>query len=318
VKSVVARSRGESGQVLVFVAFILVALVGMAALVVDVGSWFHAQRKLQTAADAAALAGAQHLPTQQSTALTVALDYAQRNDSGIPDPTVTFPNAATIDVVAKANTPGIFAPVLNSAFDIVNVRAEAQAQVSAPTSLKNVAPIAVKNTAACIVLNPSCFGQTTTVKFDDSAISSSTVGLLDLRCQSSSSSVSCGGGPGGSTLADWIRCAPCWPGTLPTNAWYDDKTGETTGPIKSALNDAAAAGTVLLIPVFDVADASAGSFHVIGWAAFVIDPGGVNWGPHVKTLTGHFVTFIATDVAGGNPSLDPANDFGVHVITLTK
>ena len=86
-----ARLGDESGQVFVFVAFILIVLVGMAALVIDVGSWFHAQRKLQTAADAAALAGAQHLPTQQSTALTVALDYAQRNYSGIPAPTVTFP-----------------------------------------------------------------------------------------------------------------------------------------------------------------------------------------------------------------------------------
>ena len=95
----------------------------MAALVIDVGSWFHAQRKLQTAADAAALAGAQHLPTQQSTALTVALDYAQRNDSGIPAPTVTFPNTATIHVAAKADTPGIFAPVLNSAFGVVTVHA---------------------------------------------------------------------------------------------------------------------------------------------------------------------------------------------------
>jgi Flp pilus assembly protein TadG len=317
-RAVSSRLGCESGQVFVFVAFMLVALVGMTSLVIDVGAWFHAQRKLQTAADAAALAGAQHLPTQQSTALSVALDYAQRNDSGIPAPTVTFPNAATINVSARANTPGIFAPVLNSALGVVSVHAQAAAQVSAPSSLKNVAPVAVKNTAACIVLNPSCFGQTTTLKFDDSAISSSTVGLVDLRCQAPSSSVSCGGGPGGSTLADWIRCAPCWPGTLPSNTWYDDKTGETTGPIKSALTDAAAARTVLFFPVFDVANAAAGSFHVIGWAAFVIDVGGVDWGPHVKTLKGHFVTFIATDVAGGNPNGDPANDFGVHVITLSK
>ena len=316
--SLLTRSRGESGQVLVFVAFVLIALVGMSALVIDVGSWFHAQRRLQTAADAAALAGAQELPLDPTNARTVALQYTQNNYAGVPAPVVTFPNAGAIDVAAKADTPGIFAPVLNSAFGIVTVHAEARAQVSAPASLKNVAPVVVKNTAACIVLNPSCFGQTTTLKFDDSAISSSTVGLIDLRCQSSSSSVSCGGGPGGSTLADWIRCAPCWAGTLPSNVWYDDKTGETIGPIKSALNDAAAARTVLFFPVFDVANVSAGSFHVIGWAAFVIDPSGVDWGSHVKKLTGHFVTFIATDVAGGNPNPDPANDFGVHVITLSK
>ena len=101
-------------------------------------------------------------------------------------------------------------------------------------------------------------------------------------------------------------------------AWYDDKTGETIGPIKSALNDAAAAPAVLFFPGLRRRERCGGSFHVIGWAAFVIDVGGVDWGPHVKQLTGHFVTFIATDLAGGNPNGDPANDFGVHVITLTK
>ncbi len=35
-------------------------------------------------------------------------------------------------------------------------------------------------------------------------------------------------------------------------------------------------------------------------------------------LTGHFVTFIATDLAAGNTIPDPDHDFGVHVITLTK
>ena len=62
---------------------------------------------------------------------------------------------------------------------------------------------------------------------------------------------------------------------------------------------------VLLFPVFDVANAAAGSFHVIGWAAFVIDVVGVDWGSHIKPLTGHFMTFIATDLAAGNPIGDP-------------
>jgi valyl-tRNA synthetase len=32
----------------------------------------------------------------------------------------------------------------------------------------------------------------------------------------------------------------------------------------------------------------------------------------------HFVTFLATDLAAGNPITDPSLDFGVHVITLTQ
>ena len=120
------------------------ALVGMAALVVDGGSWYQADRHLQTAADAAALAGAQHLPTQQSQARTVALDYAQRNFAGIPAPTVAFPDAGTIDVAATAKAPGIFARIYGSAFNEVTVSAQAQARVFAPSKLKDVAPIAVQ------------------------------------------------------------------------------------------------------------------------------------------------------------------------------
>ena len=73
---------------------------------------------------------------------------------------------------------------------------------------------------------------------------------------------------------------------------------------------------MLLFPVFDTANASTG-YHVIGWAAFVIDDV-VKWTGKNHELRGHFVTFIATDLAAGNPITDPSNDFGVHVITLTK
>ena len=54
--------RDESGQSIPMVVVFLVVLIGMLALVVDVGSWFRAQRQLQTTADAAALAGAYGLP----------------------------------------------------------------------------------------------------------------------------------------------------------------------------------------------------------------------------------------------------------------
>ena len=37
-----------------------------------------------------------------------------------------------------------------------------------------------------------------------------------------------------------------------------------------------------------------------------------------RELTGHFVTFIATDLAAGKTVADPTTDFGVHVITLTQ
>jgi len=346
--SLLARSRDESGQVIVFVAGILVLLVGMTALVVDVGSWYHDQRKLQTAADAAALAGAQHLPTQTVTARDKALEYAQLNYAGIAAPTVTFPDAATIDVDARANTPGIFAPVLNAAFGVVTVRAQAQAKVAAPSQLKDVAPIAVQRDNACIVTNPGCFNKTVTMDFgadDETDPTKSKFGLLDLDRD---------GNAGAGDMKKWLENG--YDGYLPIDTYYPPANGEKTG-IKKELEAAAKAQRTLLFPVYDTAET--GQYHIIGWAAFVIDEV-VAWAPDKddnnsdngnpkgnagnqagingngngngngnengngngnskgNVLKGHFVTFIATDLAAGNTLPDPDDDFGVHVVTLTR
>jgi Flp pilus assembly protein TadG len=297
--------------------FVLAVLVVPAAIVVDYGSWFRTHRQVQTAADAAALAGAQDLPTD-ATASATAVNYAQQNFSGIAAPTVTFPQESPcaphscIDVVAERPVSGVFMTMLKA-----TARAHARAQVSVPLFMKNVAPIAVKSTSACLMTAPSCYGRTVTVSFTESQLTTSAIGLVDLRCQSSTSSVNCGRGPGADTLRDWIECNPCYPGSLPANQWYSVKTGQNTGPIEQGLNEAANAHRTLLFPVFDVADATIPSFHVIAWAAFVIDPGGVTWSPANKQITGHFTTLIATDLAAGDP-ISGASDFGVHVITLTQ
>jgi hypothetical protein len=319
VSALLTRMRRDSGQAMVFLVFALVGLVGMTSLVIDGGSWFRTQRQVQTTADAAALAGAQDLPVD-ATAQATALNYAQQNFSGIAAPTVTFPTDegcvphSCIEVLAQRPVSGIFLPALNA-----TARARARAQVSVPSMMKNVAPIAVKNTAACAVTNPDCYGQTVTVNFNESTVNTSTIGLINLSCNSDSMYTCDGGQIGGNDLKDQIECTPCYPGTLPANKWYGVKTGETVGPVRQGLNDAAAARTVLQFPVFDevAPDVNHPAFHVIGWAAFVIDVGGVTWGSQNRQLTGHFVTFIATDLAAGNP-ISGATDFGVHVITLTK
>jgi Flp pilus assembly protein TadG len=320
-RALAIRSRAESGQAIVFTVFALFTLIGMAAVVIDGGRWMQTQRHLQTAADAAALAGAQELPNQTSAGST-ANTFAQQNYSGAGT-TNTFPSGspcapnACIDVAAVTTAPGFLAKIYGSVFSTVTVRAHARAMVSVPLFMKNVAPIAVKTTAACPVSDPTCFGRTVTVSFTESQLTSSAIGLIDLRCQSATSNVSCGSGPGADTLRDWIECAPCYPNALPANKWYSVKTGQNTGPISQGLNDAANARRTLLFPVFDVADATVPSFHVVAWAAFLIDVGGVTWSPSNKQITGHFTTLIATDLAAGDP-IAGATDYGVHTITLTQ
>jgi len=67
-------TKKESGQILVFVAILLAAVIGLSAFVIDLGYAYYAQRTLQASADAAALAGAQQLP-DQNAAVTTAKQY---------------------------------------------------------------------------------------------------------------------------------------------------------------------------------------------------------------------------------------------------
>jgi Flp pilus assembly protein TadG len=301
VSALSTRLRSDSGQAMLFVVVALLGLVGLVSLVVDGGSWFRTQRQVQTAADAAALAGAQNLPIDQTGARSTAISYAQQNFSGIAAPTITFPSAAEIDVVAAKPVNGIILPALNA-----TARAHARAQVSAPSSLKNVAPIAVYKDYACIVTNPTCFGQTVVLGFDDDNPfdpTKSKFGLLDLDRD---------GSAGSGDMKNWLDNG--YPDFLPVNTIYPPANGEKNG-IKSQLQSAADAHRVLLFPVYDTATVT--GYHVIGWAAFVIDDIG-KWAGKEHILTGHFVTFLATDLAAGDPITDPSLDFGVHVITLTQ
>jgi Flp pilus assembly protein TadG len=302
--------RGEEGQAIVFVVVGLMAMVAMAALVIDGGSWRRTQRQVQSAVDAAALAGAQDIPTE-SSARASALGYAQQNFNGLAAPTVSFPSAGEIDVAAQKPVAGIILPAFHA-----TARAHARAQVSVPLFMKNVAPVAVKYTSACAVNDPGCYGRTLTLTFDESQVASSTIGLINLSCHSTASTA-CGSssGIGGSVLKGWIDNG--YSDALPANQWYGVKTGETVGPVRQGFTDRI--GVPLFFPVFDQT-ANSGSnyfFHVIGWAAFVIDPGGVNWGSQTRQLTGHFTTYTATDLAAGDP-INGATDYGVHVITLTQ
>ncbi len=311
------RMRDESGQVIVFVVAVIIILIGMAALVIDGGSWLRAQRHLQTAADAGALAGAQNLPTDQTGASSNAISYAQTNYTGLPAPTITFPTPGKIHVEAQTTAPGFLATIYGSVFSNVTIRAKASAQLGVPLNLKNVAPVAVKRTSACAATSPACYGQTITLGFNESNVSSSTIGLIDLTCHSTAPNA-CGSptGIGANELRNWIVNG--YGGALPSRQWYSVKTGQTVGPIRQGFQ--ARAGTPLFFPVFDTVGNSGSSyfFHIVGWAAFVIDTdtSAITWTPSVKTLRGHFVTFIATDLA---TDIDPgAEDFGVHVIQLTE
>src|SRR6266568_1177122 len=104
------RLRAERGQVFVLTALSMTILLGMTALVLDVGDWYRTKRQLQATADAAALAGAQALPNDPAKASSLALNYANGNGGGVDpnDISVQATQGAgdTIAVKAKKQEPG--------------------------------------------------------------------------------------------------------------------------------------------------------------------------------------------------------------------
>jgi Flp pilus assembly protein TadG len=74
-KSLLRRlCREQDGQVLYLVAASLLAILGMAALSIDIGFALHAQRELQANADAAASAGGAAMPNPATTSVTTVAD----------------------------------------------------------------------------------------------------------------------------------------------------------------------------------------------------------------------------------------------------
>lgn len=147
--------RSQQGSMAVFMGGAMVTFVAMAALVVDVGYIYKARRELQTATDAAALAGVRELAADdQGKARTKAATFAAANKVGAaPAPInsstdVTFgkwsngvftlndPNTNAIRVTLKKKTgtpqgplPLLFGPVVG--WDSVELQTEATAVLSA-------------------------------------------------------------------------------------------------------------------------------------------------------------------------------------------
>lgn len=133
----------EKGSILVIIAITMVVLLGMTALVTDVGALALNRNRLQAAADSAALAGAQELPVDTGLARSVAEDYLKKNLGDSYSPTISFSESnQRITVELRRNVEFSFARVLGINASDVNVRAAA---INAPARsvLSGLRPFAI-------------------------------------------------------------------------------------------------------------------------------------------------------------------------------
>jgi Flp pilus assembly protein TadG len=292
--------RSDRGQATVITLVFLVVLLGMAALVLDIGSWYRADRATQSAADAAALAGAQKLPQDPGTANTLALQYVDKNGGGTPTVSVSTGDATNDTIKVNLTRPanGIFTKLFG--VSTVTVGSHASARASLMQQAKYVAPIGVN------ILNPKlnggatcpCFGPTqpTTLPLGKTGAP----GAFDLLNIDGSH-----GGTGQAIIADWILHG--YDGWLSLGDYFSDagakwNASEVQDALQQRLN------TTLLFPVYDklVGSGSGAQYHVIGWVGFHLT--GFTASGSSGSITGWFTEVVwngisSTKGGGGQPDL---------------
>lgn len=145
-----ARLPDERGIALVLYTLAMVPMLGMLALVVDVGIGFAHKAQMQNAVDAGVLAAASLLPvtteSQVAAARVLAIEFAGLNGYSL-DPTEVAISAQsipgdTVEIIHHFNENLIFARVLG--IDSVMVSATARAQVGTLGGATGVLPFAVE------------------------------------------------------------------------------------------------------------------------------------------------------------------------------
>jgi len=305
--------KDERGQAIVLMVLSLVVIMGMAALVLDVGNWYHTKRRLQGTADAAALAGAQLLPNDTSGAQSQALTYANKNGGDVAGANITVTSTVlpndTISVRARRTDAGIFSGILGIAS--ADIDARAKARVGPPAAARYVAPMVVSCNhdliQNCGLDHEPTFGKETTMEFDPMGAPGA-FGMLNLSGG--------GGTPGTSEEADWILKG--FDKLLKPGKYRSDPGAKfASSNIEDALNDRM--GTVLLFPVFRTLDGGGqnAEYEIIGWIGFYLD----SWEQHghSASLTGHFTEFIAQGIlATGGGASGPSSTWGVKSIQLIE
>jgi hypothetical protein len=264
------RLSNECGQSMVLTLVFVTVLIAIAGAVIDVGSWYQNHREMQATADASALAGAQELPLSPATAVSQALDYADRNQGGVKSSDVEISSALTpndtIKVTARTQAPGVFTKLMG--LDSVNVRATAKARVGGLDSAKWAAPIGVDYLHDDLHCSPgpplSCnpeFNTPTEITFDKTGPGAFRLLNID----------SSHGGTGPQDIAEWIRRG--LEGYMPVQEWYYSDPGikPNSSHVKEALEDRIGAGKEILIPIYSETRAQGAGFeyYVVGWVGWM-------------------------------------------------
>src|SRR5512146_3010600 len=201
-------------QIIVVLALLLPVLIGAIALSSDVGVLYFNWHLLQSAADCAAVAGANYLPSNPAQAISTANEYAAKNgilSAEITSITVSG-DSSSLTIQLRRSVPYSFALLLGLVTGTVSAQATAQIQTAG--QVIGVTPIGIDYRTAYTN------GQVVTLL--QGQLGPGNWGPLGL------------GGSGASNLSQNIQNG--YPGSISTGDLLTTETGLATGPIRSAFN----------------------------------------------------------------------------------
>lgn len=306
----------DRGAVSVVVALLMVALLGFAAISIDVAALWSARQQLQTGADAAALAIAQDCARGScgdTSATAQRFAELNKNDGDVTGRVLELaPTSGTVRVGTASTQEHWFAPVLG--VDASDVAAEATARWGAPTGGTAILPLAFS----------WCEWQAQTGGGLPSGTTERTIFFTK------SSGTSCTGPsnnmvPGGfGWLA--INAGTCQTRSTIGTTIYTDP-GENVPSGCTTADFAAVQNQVVLLPLYDLAGSSGTNawYRLYGYAAFRVTGyhfvGQFSWSAEgsckgsVRCVQGYFVQFVSLDdrftYGVGAPRL------GASVVSLT-
>ena len=253
--------RSADGQASAIFALAAVTVFSVASLSLDAGRAYVATQQIKSAADSAALAGAQNLPGDPGDAASVAVSTAEQNGIAAGDVTVSLSRQDTvITVTTHREVPFYFAPLFG--VDSGSFTQTSAAQVGPIDAMTGVVPLGV-------FWQDFAFGQTYTLKVGSGDGSDGNYGALAL------------GGNGASTYEQNLQDG--YPTELTAGQTVSTETGNMVGPTQSGLSTRVAAGqgytwqtvpldnpAVVYVPVVTPPGSGKDQVTVVGFAAFFL------------------------------------------------
>ncbi len=301
--------RNEQGSAIVMVCAALVVLIGMTALVVDVGRFYMVNYRLSNAADAAALAGIHELAESASSAENMALTYAQKNGFDAENVKAkASPADGTVTVQVEQEVSYIFGRLLVEEEDL-KMEQSSTAATGSLNAIKGAAPLGIKN-------HNFSFGEEYILKVGANSdygtgLGSGNFGTLAL------------GGGGSSRYEENLEEG--YEGKLETGDIVNTETGNMSNPTKRAIDERInnsvsscytekikGCSRILFIPVFEPEEESQNqvkSIKIIGFAAFWVKE--VKGQGNESQIRGYFIEMITSGEIGSQ-----ASNFGLEGIKL--